>query len=172
MRTIRTPNEIIIKNNYCEMILYNRQCKEIARTIFDKKYLLEIKKYKWNLNAQGYCKTDIRKPRKTLRLHHLIIGKPPKGLETDHRNQNKLDNRIRNLRFVTFQQNSINTKIFKNNTSGVIGVYQKNQSKLWVANICINKKVIYLGCSKNKNKVIKLRKRVEKQRKELLFSQL
>ena len=46
---------------------------------------------------------------------------PPK--EIDHINNDKLDNRIENLRGVTRNQNQHNSKIYKNNKSGVKGVY-------------------------------------------------
>jgi len=43
-------------------------------------------------------------------LHHDIIGKPAKGYEVDHINRDRLDNRRKNLRFVTSAQNKANSK--------------------------------------------------------------
>ena len=37
-----------------------------------------------------------------------MIGKPPKGLVTDHINRNRLDNRKENLRHVTHSENMLN----------------------------------------------------------------
>lgn len=42
-------------------------------------------------------------------VHQLIMGKAPKGFCIDHINRNKLDNRRKNLRFVTYSENSINS---------------------------------------------------------------
>lgn len=68
-------------------------------------------------------------------LHHLIGGNPPKGMETDHRNTNPLDNRRVNLRFATKRQNGQNRGKNKNNTSGFKGVtWNKNKEK-WAAQI-------------------------------------
>ena len=61
----------------------------------------------------------------------------------DHINHNVKDNRKSNLRIVTNNQNQMNAKLRKNNTSSCTGVYKiKNK---WVANIQINKKRIQLG---------------------------
>lgn len=43
-------------------------------------------------------------------LHKIIMGKPPKGFVTDHINRNKLDNRRCNLRFLTYRMNTLNTE--------------------------------------------------------------
>lgn len=52
-----------------------------------------------------------RQPRRSsLRVHHLVMGKPPKGLEIDHINHNGLDNRKENLRLVTKSQNQQNAR--------------------------------------------------------------
>lgn len=54
-------------------------------------------------------------------------------IEVDHANGNGLDNRKENLRASNRKHNANNCKIFKNNTSGVIGVCYHKQRKLWVA---------------------------------------
>ena len=50
-RTIFDKNEFRIKDNICEMDLYNIKNEVIATTIFDLKYLEEVKKYKWFLGS-------------------------------------------------------------------------------------------------------------------------
>ena len=75
-------------------------------------------------------------------LHHLVIGKPPKGMVVDHINQNKLDNRRCNLRFATKSQNAFNTVKKRKNKTGYRGVYQdsKVKQKTFDAYITVNGK--------------------------------
>lgn len=60
----------------------------------------------------------------------------------DHINQNKLDNRIENLRLTTRSKNSANRKL-KTNKSGYRGVYPHFDK--WIAQVSINGKVKALG---------------------------
>jgi hypothetical protein len=64
----------------------------------------------------------------------------------DHINCIKDDNRISNLRECTTSQNSANRPAFKNNKSGLKGVYFHEKNKKWEARINVNKKLKYLGC--------------------------
>jgi len=47
--------------------------------------------------------------KKTLRMHRVLLS-APKGIEVDHRNSNRLDNRRQNLRLATPDQNKKNRK--------------------------------------------------------------
>lgn len=85
-----------------------------------------------------------------LHLAHRIIwemhyGPIPDGMVIDHINGDPWDNRLSNLRVATVQQNTINRKKAKNNTSGYVGVSQHKRSKRWRSNIVLNKKTISLG---------------------------
>jgi hypothetical protein len=62
--------------------------------------------HQWSLSGDGYPMTYIKG--KFIKLHHIVVGKPPKGKVTDHINRNKLDNRKENLRFVTQKENLLN----------------------------------------------------------------
>lgn len=65
------------------------------------------------------------------RAHHVVWlmfrGAIPPGMEIDHINGDRADNRIENLRLVTKAENSRNRKRPANNTSGEIGI-QRRQS--------------------------------------------
>lgn len=74
----------------------------------------------------------------------LYYGKWPKG-KLDHRNGNKKDNRIKNLREATVSQNGGNRKINRNNSCGYKGVIWHKRNKRWLAKIQYKNKVIYLG---------------------------
>ena len=75
-------------------------------------------------------------------LHHY--GEWPDGY-IDHLNGVKTDNRISNLRSVTKSQNTLNSKLRSDNSSGVIGVHYRSECDLYVACIGINKQKICLG---------------------------
>jgi hypothetical protein len=119
-RSQRDPNEIIIDNNICKMKLYNKKCKEVAETIFDHKYKLEIEKLKWHLHKNKYVEGtwyDENGKQQNIRLHQLILylsGKIVKNDEQiDHIDGNGLNNLISNLRIATPAQNTQNQKINK-----------------------------------------------------------
>lgn len=84
-----------------------------------------------------------------IEIHRLaclyMTGKfPAKGLEVDHINRDKLDNRWSNLRVVTKLQNNLNKGIQKNNKSGAVGVV-KTKNNTYIAQIGTNGNKIYLG---------------------------
>jgi len=67
----------------------------------------------------------------------------------DHIDNNKENNNINNLRWATTKENNQNTKISKNNTSGVKGVDFKKASNKWRAHIRIDGIKIHLGLYDN-----------------------
>lgn len=76
---------------------------------------------------------------------HRLIARTPYGLETDHINGDKLDNRKSNLRIVSSSQNHINIGIRSNNTSGVTGIYFDKARKKWAVEISFNNKKVHIG---------------------------
>ena len=93
-------------------------------------------------------------------LHRLIMN-TPKGYVTDHINGDKLDNRRENLRICTQHQNSMNTRISKNNKSGVKGVSTTPFGK-YRARIMVNGVEIRLGHYETLEEATKARKRAER----------
>ena len=75
---------------------------------------------KWYL-AGGYAVCKPIAVGKTYLMHSVIMDTPI-GMETDHINGNRLDNRKSNLRICTTRENQGNSKIRKDNTSGYKGV--------------------------------------------------
>jgi HNH endonuclease/AP2 domain len=73
-----------------------------------------------------------------------MTGQWPRS-EIDHRNGDRGDNRIENLREATPGENCQNIAIYKNNTSGFIGVSWCERISKWRAGIRINKKQIWIG---------------------------
>ena len=92
---------------------------------------------------------------------HRAINKTPEGMDTDHVNHNTLDNRRKNLRTVTTQQNRWNNRMPKHNTSGFMGVCWDKDRNKWTAKLGLMGKCIHLGRYVNKLDAIKARKIAE-----------
>ena len=148
-RTIYDPNEIIIKGDHAEVVLYNKKCREKGRAIIDIEDVVTIQEYKWGLNSNGYVETYIND--KCYRIQHIIMGvKASQKRQTDHKDRNKLNNRKSNLRICTSAENAMNRGPAKKNTSGFKGVSWNNREKVWRSAIVINGKQKSLGSFKDK----------------------
>ena len=97
--------------------------------------------------SRGYFLVGIG--RKQYLLHRLIFlyhhGYLTKGLQIDHIDGDRTNNRIENLREVTNQQNAFNAKISSRNKSGVKGVTWDEQSQKWRSVIMLSGKQIHFG---------------------------
>lgn len=97
----------------------------------------------------GYCQVNFNG---IMVRYHVIIwilstGKDiPQGMEIDHINGNKIDNRIENLRLVTNRQNQQNQK--KHREGQLVGCYFDKSTGKYRAQIKIGGKMIYLGLYK------------------------
>jgi hypothetical protein len=69
----------------------------------------------------------------------------PKGMQTDHINRNKLDNRKSNLRVCTASQNRMNQPTRGNSTSDYRGVYQPKDKNKWKSVIQHQNKRVFIG---------------------------
>lgn len=82
------------------------------------------------------------------KAHRVIwaikTGEWPKA-QIDHINGDRGCNRWGNLRLATPSENSMNSKIKVNNTSGVKGVWWNKRSRKWTACITVGGKRIFLG---------------------------
>ena len=110
-----------------------------------------------------YLKVNLRKDNKqsTQDIHWLVatafLQNPENKKCVDHKNNDRKNNKLENLRWATAQQNQQNSKLSKKNTSGTKGVYFHKNSKKWSAQICINGKVINLGSFMNKEDAVNIR---------------
>lgn len=117
-------NKIIESNNHAEIIIESKiYGTKIVK--IDKEDVFKIKNYCWCLSKSKndlfyvYC-TELKE-----RLHRFII-KCPKGKVVDHINHNTLDNRKENLKICTTEENSRNTKWYKNNKTGCKNISYSN----------------------------------------------
>jgi len=129
-RTQRDPNEFIFTYNTCKILLYDSKCNYVATAIINKKDYEKIKGYKWHLTEKGYAATDIK--RKKVPLANVIMDCDSSyKIVVDHINRNKLDNKRRNLRVCSNQENQLNHKLLSSNTSGHNGIDWHKGGKKW-----------------------------------------
>lgn len=136
---------------------------------FDKEDYDKIKNYCWHYNRSGHLISTEPNSNKRAFLHRKVMEPVPDGMMVDHinhpsRNQPKYDNRKQNLRFVTSRQNTINSTIRSDNTSGVTGVSYNKRTQKWIVriNIAPNKRVV-IGSYNNFEDAVNARKEAETQ---------
>jgi hypothetical protein len=121
------------------------QGKEAIVDEQDYKYLMQWKWYFAKHKRSGYAARKWSCPKHLTLMHKIIATR--KGLtgEIDHHNQNKLDNRRRNLRPATRSQNVGNCGLRATNTSGFKGVSWYRAGHQWRARIVSKAKERHLG---------------------------
>ena len=140
-------NTYKIINDYAEVYTDNMET-----FLIDLEDLDLIENYKWYKRNDGYISCSaFGKKGNTMFLHRAIMSKNNniKGMNIDHINRKRNDNRKENLRVVTTRQNNFNQSIGKGNTSGLLGVAKRiNNTKKkgitehWRAQIRCNEKHI------------------------------
>lgn len=98
-------------------------------------------------NSDGYIYVNVHG--KMYLAHRIVMlmcyGFYREGLEVDHINHVRNDNRMVNLRFVTHRGNMRNKSVSSKNTTGVTGVDFSKAHKKYRARIRVNYKLIHLG---------------------------
>lgn len=105
---------------------------------------VRLSKYKWYCSTFGYAVRNSEN-RGTMIWMHRVILNTPDGMDTDHRNLDRLDNQKCNLRVCTRSQNRMNQKAHVDSKSGFKGVYYHRSSGKYMARIQANKKEMFLG---------------------------
>ena len=99
------------------------------------------------IDAYGYYIVSLCSDGKTYtkRIHKLVaeafIPNPYDKNCVDHKNNNKLDNNVNNLRWATNRENNMNQKLSSNNSSHYKGVRFHKPMNKWRAQIMINGKM-------------------------------
>lgn len=119
IRTPRDKNEIIQLEDHCLMALYSKKGDVVCYAKIDSEDLEIVAEKKWYLSSTGYVVYNGRNIR--LRLSRYIMNAPD-GLEVDHINRDKLDNRKQNLRICTKIENAANRGVQKISSTGYKGV--------------------------------------------------
>lgn len=111
-----------------------------------------LSQFNWWLDMCGYAmreqhlgREDGKRKRKKI-LMHRIIAQTPEGMDTDHINGDRTDNRRSNLRVCTRRENTRNArKTTRQTSSKYKGVCWHKRNKIWGAQIRVNGKQKYLG---------------------------
>lgn len=118
--------------------------------LVDDKHFERVNAFKWHYSNSGYALRKIYKGTRNGKklyenqaMHRLLVDIPD-GMQIDHINGDKLDNRQANLRQCTNQQNGCNRGKTAKNTSGFKGVSPCEYGR-WQAGIRVNGKRLHLG---------------------------
>lgn len=132
------PNEYDLeKCDYGIGYLYNGK-----QFIFDKEDFEIIKNHRWTWDGR-YVSTSI--DGKKNYIHRFLTGVKGYKNKVDHINHNTCDNRKCNLRIVTNSENLQNSKVRRNNKTGITGVSFNEGKGNWKAIICYKNQNINIG---------------------------
>ena len=132
---------ILIKSDHALVPLYGGKFAKI-----DIESIPLVQSYRWYLSTHGYANgRRVGTSSNGFTPMHRIINNTPMGYETDHKNCNKLDNTITNLRTVTKAQNNQNRVAHRGSSSKYKGVSWDKDSRKWRASIVVNRNTKYLG---------------------------
>lgn len=137
--------EIEVIGDVARIPLHGRHGKFYGWALADAADLPILSPVAWTLDPRGYVVGRPEGHGNSITMHRLLMfGLIAKGGTTDHLSRDRLDNRRANLRKCTPAENSRNTCIAKNNTSGFKGV-KKTAEGRWKARITRDYKEIHLG---------------------------
>jgi hypothetical protein len=121
--------------------------KYIHHLLLDNEDFKKISKYKFNvaIGKSGHVYALIKIENKFELLHRYLLGITDPKICVDHKNGNTLDNRRKNIRTCSQRENSRNSKVPCNSTTGFKGVSYKKTHGKYRAYIFVDKKQKSLG---------------------------
>lgn len=137
-RTIYDRNEVIIHNDYAEIILRNKQQNIVGSAEIDIEDIDKIKDFKWHIKKSRNTNYAVYNNKGHSIFMHRVILDYQGDADVDHRDNNGLNNRKNNLRILSHSLNLINQH---DKSNGV----RKTSSGKYQSHIMIDGKSIYLG---------------------------
>lgn len=116
--------------------------------LVDEEDYERVAQLRWGLHPRGYAQRVYYEGGETKAelMHRFIMGEPPEdGLDVDHINGDRLDNRRNNLRWASRSQNLQNSGKREGTTSRYKGVSWFARTGRWQVSIRINGKNYGLG---------------------------
>lgn len=104
--------------------------------VIDEADLSIVSSYRWVSGRKpGTSYALARVAGRRVFLHHLLMGRPLRGFETDHIDGNGLNNRRANLRTVTISQNRMNSRKHSGCRSKFKGVIWEERLHKWTVRL-------------------------------------
>lgn len=116
-----------------------------------------------NVGDDGYVKLYHKEDNSSDMLTRVILNINDDSFVADHIDRNPFNNTRKNLRIASYQNNSRNLSLSKNNKSGIIGVSWSSEKEKWRAHIMIDRKQKFLGYYSEKDDAIVARLIAEKE---------
>jgi hypothetical protein len=125
-------------------------------TIIDDEDYATLSGMSWHVNTNGYVVWRGLKDgvKRTIRMHRLLTN-APEGMDVDHINGERTDNRKSNLRIVTRSQNLLN-KVCD-------GTWLDKRRGTWQVEVRVEKKKYYFGAYKDKGEAMHVYAEVKSQ---------
>lgn len=137
------PTVVHIKHDYAEAEITDKHGKVVLTIMIDKDDAEFVSGLDLHM-SHGYAVN-----KKFGALHRILLN-CPSGMEVDHINRNRSDNRRSNLRVVTKEDNLRNIGKRKSNKSGYIGVSYRKDTGKWSAELSHSGIKYRLGCFSSK----------------------
>lgn len=151
-------NHYVEIEDYIIIVVFNPKGTKMVEVLIDKDDYNKVSKYTWKLNEEGYIYGTYKGKHTYIQR---VIMNTPKDYDTDHINQNKLDNRKCNLRICKHSENIRNRRKYSCNNSGFKGVYLHKKSYKWKTYIRNEGKTINLGTYNKLEDAVKVRREKE-----------
>ncbi len=109
----------------------------------------------WCYQSPGYAAARINQ--RLVLMHRVIAALEwgPSVREVDHRDRNRLNNRVANLRYASNSGNHMNKGPRCDNTSGYKGVFWHKGARKWMAQVKYEGTTHYLGLFRSKHDAAK-----------------
>lgn len=107
------------------------------------------------IDSQGYYAVILTKDKKIkyMRIHRVLANaflyNPLNKPCIDHIDRDKTNNKLSNLRFCSYSENSMNKSMMKSNTTGITGIYYNKNTLKWSAGVTVNYIHFHLGTYNN-----------------------
>ena len=156
--------ELVYYNPFTGIFTWLPRCKKWFKT--DRGYRIFRGQYAGkeagHLNSSGYIQIRISgRPYFAHRLAFLYMTGSFPEFDVDHEKGVTSDNRWKSIRPATKQQNMRNSRLKKNNTSGIVGVSWFSAGGKWSAYITEDHKKIHLGYFDDLIEAANIRKQAE-----------
>lgn len=156
----RKKNRYVIEGDVAK--IYFTNCDDYF--LCDADMVEALLHFTWFKDRKGYAHTN-NDDRRKMMAHTFIMGRK-EGLEVDHINRNRCDNRRCNLRQVTHLENIRNKDMtLYKKSNPATGVYLDKRKSVkrvrYTASIMVNKKTIHLGTFDTFDEALKARKSAE-----------